>query len=118
VILTHALSLLERALARDGSDLMLRRRVGTSAAFVTHPVRGFARGYAPKELTGGIIQGDSVVVVSPLAFEESWQGAAGGPILPRKGDQIQIDGVWRNVEAAHAVRLGDGVARIELQVRG
>lgn len=105
---------LDRKLAQVGEPVLLRRPLGTSPqTFRDVTVKGLARGYAPNELVGGIIQGDSQVIVSP-----SEMIADGWPWPPKINDKVVYAGRMRNVQAVQVVSIGVDPVRIEMQVRG
>ncbi len=112
---------LDRALRTRGQDVTLQ---SLSAGVVTQQVtcRAFVRSYAPAALVGGVIQGDSQVILSPSEIAAAgWPGAATGPgddRVPKKGDRLVISGLVRTIEAASPVYLADVLVRIELRVRG
>ena len=109
-----AIASLDRQLAQNSQTVILRRYTGVGAARVSADtaVRAFVRDYQPDELVGGITQGDTQIVLSPTDV------LAGGGAMPQKGDQIIIDGKLRMIVAAPPVRVGNVVARINLQVKG
>lgn len=110
---------LDDALRMVGQSITLRRRIGTGSTFVDVPCRAIVRGYDPRELVGGITQTDSKVILSPTDLDvPTWPGAAGGTLLPRKGDLAVIAGRSRNVEAASPFYVRDILVRIELRVLG
>jgi hypothetical protein len=121
-------SQLDRSLAVDGEDFVLRRVVGnTNQANVDVVCRGFIRGYMPEELTTTIIQGDSKIIMSPTQIiAAQWPGglpvissnAALDPRVPRRNDKTIVQGKPRNIEAASPIYLANELVRIELQVRG
>ena len=120
---------MERMLSRYGQDVILRRSVGTSPQTnVDCTVRAFVRGYKPDELVGGVIQGDSHVIIAGADIDAAqWPGGqplqnpprATDPRVPRKGDKVIIEGRLRNVEVADPVYMGTGdLLRVNLTVRG
>lgn len=110
---------LDRALARAGEDIILRRRIGTTQTFVSVTVRGLPRGYSADELVGAITQQHSKVIISPTQIaESSWPGAAQGPSYPQKGDIMIINGTPRSVESGAPIFVGGAVVRIEVTVKG
>ena len=114
----QAISALDRALAAHGTDAVLRRWTGTGPArtHVDVTVRVRAEDYQPAELVGGIMQGDTRVIMSPSqVIAAAWPGPQD---WPRIGDKLVIDGPERNIEAAPPVRIGGVVVRLNLQVRG
>lgn len=112
---------LDRALLTRGEDGLLRRRIGSGSTFVEITVRCLPRGYRPAELSGGIMQGDTMVIVSPTALLNAgaaWPGAAGGTVVPKALDQFTFQGRLRSVIAASPFYESGELVRIELQVRG
>ena len=81
-------------------------------------------------LVGGILQGDSKVTLSAAEIEaKGWPGpiASAEPPnertnrdrrIPRKGDDVTIEGTVRNIEVATPYYLDGVLVRIELEVRG
>lgn len=103
---------LDRALAANGEDIVLRRmtHVGTISTPSDRPgIRAHVRGYRPDELVGNIAQGDRQVILSPSGL---------GGDLPKQGDSVVLDGRGCRIEAAAMIRVGGVVVRIELQVKG
>ena len=80
---------------------------------VNRSVRAIVRGYRPEELAGGIQQGDSEVLISPLSL----LGSSWVPERPKPGDRITVDGRDRSVESVNAVRAGGEVVLYSVQVR-
>lgn len=126
--MTFAASL-DRMLTRYGQDITLRRIVGTTNPVnVDCTVRAFVRGYKPDELVGGVIQGDSHVIIAGADIDAAqWPGGepvqspprATDPRVPRKGDKVIIEGRLRNVEVAAPVYMAAGdLLRVNLTVRG
>ncbi len=119
---------LDQFLAADGQDVILRRITGTTnQVAVDCPCRAFVRGYQPKELAGGIIQGDTHVILSATdIIRAQWPGgeavtnppAATDPRVPRKGDRVIIEGKARTVEYASPTSVNGILHRIDLTVRG
>jgi hypothetical protein len=129
----EATAMLRRQLAAHGEDVTLQRVTqGPSGVQIKYKVdcRAFVRGYQPAELVGGILQGDSRVVLSAIEIEaQGWPGpiATSEPPnartkqdrrVPRKGDDIFIMGKLRNIEVATPVYLDGQLVRIELAARG
>ncbi|MDQ0305332.1 hypothetical protein [Ancylobacter polymorphus] len=120
----QALSALDRALAAHGQNATLRRYTGTgpsrTASDVTVRVR--LDDYRPEELVGGIIQGDSRVILSPSQIiAASWGGTPADGTdgrVPVKNDQIIVAGRARIVQAPVPFYIDGQLVRIELQVRG
>jgi hypothetical protein len=119
---------LDRSLAVDGEDFVLRRVVGTNSPINTDVFcRGFVRGYQPEELTVAIIQGDAKIILSPTQIVGgSWPGgapptgaaAALDRRVPRRGDKAVVQGRVLNIEAAAPIYIDNVLVRLELQVRG
>jgi hypothetical protein len=99
-------------LAKFGETVTLRRTV------VNQPAReititAFCRGYKASELIGGIIQGDSLVVLSPTELHASdW------PIPPKVNDKITFGGRLRNIQTCAPVTIRSEIVRYDLTVRG
>lgn len=119
---------LDRMLAAFGQDVTLRRVTGTThQTNVDCTCRALVRGYRADELAGGIIQGDSLVILSATdIIAAQWPGGqpvtsppgATDPRVPRKGDKVIIEGKTRNVEYAEPIYVAGALHRINLQVRG
>jgi len=122
-----AIAMLNRQLAAHGQDIRLTRNtLGPGGVLIPFSVecRAFVRSYKADELVGGIIQGDTLVVLAPTEIEaQGWPGAEVTPTnqdrrVPRKDDKCVIAGKSRNVEAGTPFYLNGELVRIELQVRG
>lgn len=100
-------------LQRRGRDLTLRRRIGTTNSFTDCAPRGVKRGYRPEELVGGIVQGDSEIIIGNAEIS-----AASWPGPPRKGDLAVMDGVTSTVQAATPFHDGAVPIAFILWVRG
>jgi hypothetical protein len=106
-----AISALDRQIAQSGQDVTLTFvETGSTAAV---PIRAFVRGYQPHELVGGIIQGDTLVVVSPTSLMAADR-------LPRRNDRVTIAGRVRHIEDVIPIYMGlaDQLVRLNIQVRG
>ena len=106
------IAILDRNIARHGQAVTLRRM--SAGVTVELNCRAFVRDYRPDELIGGVVQGDTSVVISPsqlagTAFENS---------PPVQNDKVVIGGRVRNIQLADPVVLDDQRVRINLQVRG
>jgi hypothetical protein len=118
---------LDRALRRSGQPVTLRKVTGTTSQTFTDVVcQAMVRGYSPQELIAGngISQQDSMVILSPTQINNAaWPSAQSGTTdvrIPNKnrGDQIQINGKWRIVQAGVGIYLPNNLlVRIEVQVR-
>jgi hypothetical protein len=103
----------EAAIETYGRAMELRRRVGTTNAYTTVPIKGIFRSYTPGELVGGIAQGDARVVITNREI-----ASTGWPAPPTKGDQLVIGGrIWA-LMGAYPRTLGEVVLVFELWVRG
>lgn len=78
--------------------------------------------YRPEEIVGGIIQGDSRVILSPTQIiAGSWGGTPADGTdgrVPVKNDHLIVAGRARVVQAAVPFYMDGQLVRIELQVRG
>lgn len=124
-----AIARLDASLARRGQDIVLRR---TTTPPTDLSVRANVRPVTPDEVTGGIVAGDLMVVVSPTGLDKpSWIAAfalTGGvsqsapfnvdPKLPKKGDLAIINNRRRTIEAVMPIYVNGELVRIELQARG
>lgn len=99
-----------RHLAQRGRPMVLRRRVGATAAFVEATVQGFLRQFRPEEVAGLIKQGDATVVLAP--------DIAPIPAPPRPGDSLVVDGRTWTVQGASPRRVGAALAAWDLHVTG
>lgn len=120
---------LDKALARSGSDVMLRRM--TEPTPTDLPVRASERPYAPDELTGGVRAGDHRLVLSPTGLDDAnWIAAfatTGGqskpapfdvdPKLPKRGDSVVIANRLRTIESVRPVEMDGTVVRIVVTAR-
>jgi len=103
------IAMLDDQIAENGQDISLVLVAPSSKT--TIPCRAFVRQYQPHELTGGILQGDTLVVVSPTALVTASR-------LPRRNDQVIVDGATKHIEYPNPVKLDNQLVRINLQVRG
>jgi hypothetical protein len=103
----------ESAIETYGRAMTLRRRVGTTNAYTSVPIKGIFRSYTPGELVGGIAQGDARVVIANKEM-----AAAAWPAPPTKGDQLVIAGrIWA-LMGAYPRTLGEVVLVYEIWCRG
>lgn len=111
--MSDVLADIRSALDEYGQAMVLRRRTGTTSAWVSVAVKGILRRYRPGELLGDLQQGDAQVVISDREI-----AAAGWPGPPRMNDQLVVDDrVW-TVMGSMRRRLGDVVLAHEIWVRG
>lgn len=116
---------LDRALARSGQTVTLRKITGTTSQTNTDvSCPAVVRGYSPNELVGDIIQQDSFVIISPTQINTAvWPIAQvdgqPDPRIPSKnrGDRCIINSVVRSVQAGVGIYIGTTLVRIEMRVR-
>lgn len=119
---------LDRALAKKGEDVILRRITGTGAAAVNVDVtvRASVRSPGAEELVGGIVQDDLFCILSPSEIDAAqWPGGqpptvTNDPRIPDKnrGDKAYVRNAWRTVQWGQGIYPGGELARIEMRVRG
>ena len=127
----EAIASLDRAVAEDGEDVVLRRIVGTvNSVNLDVTCRAFVRPYRLREelLVGTMAQFDFVVTMSKTQIDAAqWPGGmpvspSGIPIpdpsIPRKGDRILIKGTFRNIEVVGPIEMGGQIVRIEMMTLG
>lgn len=102
------------ALRKYGRPMLLRRRIGTTAAYQDVNVTGISKGYKPAELMGGLQQGDRYITISNA--EIAAQSVFVGP--PKKGDLVTLDGASVAVQGVETQRLGLEILAHILWVRG
>lgn len=116
--MTAEIDALDRALARVGEDVVLRRVTSGSNVDVT--CRARVRSPAVQEIAAGYQQDDSLVILSPTQIlAAGWPGdgsmiRGGGP----NGDQVKIAGRFRRVELADNIKVGGVWVRSNLRVVG
>ena len=104
------------ALSRFGRAMTLRRN--TLAAGNVHipldvTVYGRTKNYSPKDLIGGIVQGDTEVTISNKEIADAqWPGP------PKKGDIFRFEGRNAVIQAVEPKYLGTEVLVFVCQVRG
>ncbi len=109
-----AIAMLDRQIAQHGQGITLRRVVANAPA-IEAPHRAFVRGYRPDELSGGLQQNDSLLILSPTKMPAAFSGASN---RIRPNDKIEVSGRTRNVQFADHVEVGGVVVRINVTVRG
>jgi hypothetical protein len=111
-----AIEMLDRQLARNGSDVEMYRLVGTGPTATKQglgvPVRAHVRTLNEDELTAGLTQDDHMVILSPTSFT-AWP-----PGRPQKGDKVILEGLPCNVEVPRPIRINGTLVRLELKVKG
>lgn len=103
-----AIAMLDEQIAAHGQSILLKERHDGSSQ--TLSARAFVRGFKAAELVGSLMQGDSMVVLSPAAVS-AWIGGI------KTSHFIEIAGVTRSVKSVETVRMNDAVVRINVQVR-
>jgi hypothetical protein len=122
---------LDSAQASNSEEIKLRRTVGVGAnkAIIQVTLRATVNEDKIQELGGGTVMDGFTCIISPTEINRAqWPGGQlpGGtedPRIPSKnlGDQIEIQGRWRNVERAkgfYPEGFPNGLVRIEVQVVG
>src|SRR5882724_12386781 len=98
------IEMLDRQLDEHGQMIDLVRITGTTNQVrFSVPIRAWVMDYDPQELGDKILQGDSLVIISPTDLDlHQWPGAqvspVGDPRVPRRSDKTIIKDVERNVE--------------------
>jgi hypothetical protein len=116
--MTPEINALNRALARVGEDVVLRRVVSGSNVDVT--CRARVRSPTTQEVAAGYQQADSLVILSPTQIAQAgWPGdgsmiRGGGA----SGDKIKIQGRFRNIERSNPIFVAGALVRYELRVIG
>ncbi len=103
----------------DDQAATLNRLSGPNGAVVaTATVRAWVREYTPSPMTPLVIQGDSKVTITPTDLAASPGWPVGGAAIPRRGDQLIVQGKTRMVMSAEPLSPRGTLSRINLQVRG
>lgn len=100
------------AIRDEGRDVTLQRLV-SGAVTASLTCRAMVRGYKPAELAGGIVQGDTRIVVAAATLTDG-----GFPVPFRKGDRVVIDGRTTTIQAADPIHVGQAPGKWIIQVRG
>jgi hypothetical protein len=103
---------IEAALVEAGQQLTLRR-IGSPNVDVA--LSGRLQTFDPKEIGGGIVQGDRKLIIGNFSILE-----AGWPGPPQRGDQILFAGGTKTatVMGVDTITVGTEIVRHNLQVRG
>lgn len=111
-----AIAMLDRQLAKHGSDVEMYRIVGSGPSATKQglgvAIRAHVRTLKDYEVTAGLTQDDHMVILSPTSFA-SWL-----PGKPQKGDKIMLEGLPCNVEVPRPIRINGTLVRLELKVKG
>lgn len=114
-----AIDMLDRFLAENGEDVILRRLVGLGPESTDEdiPVRAHVRGLREDELIAGATQDDRMLIMSPTEITAAnWPGGVFS--LPSANDKAVVADVVCNAEFVNAIRMAGQVVRIEMRVRG
>lgn len=122
---TQRIAKLDAHLARSGEWVTIRRSIWIGGVRSDDEVNvlAFVRGYDAAELSGGIVQGDTKVTISPSGIiAGNWPADRPSDGLdhrvPAPGDTIVIKGRARNIESPAPKYVAGELVRIDLQVRG
>lgn len=115
----QAISMLDRQIAKNGQPVTLRRLPSTDV-----DVSGLVRSNTATELIAGLVQGESLVIVSPTQINAAgWPGTqeAGKRDIrvpsKNRGDIVVVNNEQRAVQNANAFYIGDTLVRIEITVK-
>lgn len=120
---------LERSLAPDGEDIILRRVVGAvNQANIDVECRAHVRQPTANELVAGFTQDELICILSPTEITRAnWPGGQlasvvgnDDPRIPSKnrGDKAFVRGRWRSVQHGRGFYPGGSLVRIEMRVLG
>lgn len=115
---------LDRALAKNGSTIVLRRYAAGNSARFDVTVKASVRPVKAEEIVGSITQTSMTVILSPTEMTRAqWPGYQTGVTgpesrMPRTGDKAVIDGRERNIQFVKPIYVADVLVRIELNVAG
>ncbi|MBS7737936.1 MULTISPECIES: hypothetical protein [unclassified Chelatococcus] len=99
---------LDAALAADGTDIVFRQTRKAPTPDEDTPIKGHVRDTGAVESGNGVAAVRSVVIISPTGL----------PAIPKRLDQILIDGKVRTVQLPRVKRVEGQVVRIELDCEG
>ncbi len=106
-----------RAIRQHGEPVLIRRYTGTGSnrPMMNWEVRGWVQGYQPRELIGGIVQGDRKVI---MLAEDVNRAQVGLPIST--GDKLVVRGRELAIGAVDDSTHRDGTELVafELKVTG
>jgi hypothetical protein len=121
----QALDSHRRFLAEDGGDITVRRYSSTGAARVVSAeavARGRVVGYQPRELVGGIVQGDRKVILinDPAAVVPAGKVALATMLPLTTSDKLVIRGRETTIGGVddETRRIQDVLIALELRVTG
>lgn len=111
-----AIDMLDRQLAKHGSDIEMYRIVGSGPSATKQglgvAIRAHVRTLNEDELTGTLTEDDHMIILSPTSF------AAWPPGRPGKGDKAMLNGQACNVEVPRPITISNTLVRLELKVKG
>lgn len=113
-IAAHEIAKLDRQIAKKGQDVVLRRVVEDGDP-VEAPHRAFSRGYRPDELSGGIQQNVSTLVMSPTNMPAAF---ATDETMISAGDRVVMRGRTRVIQNVDVVEMNGVVVRYNLTIGG
>ncbi len=124
-----AIAILDRALARNGENVTLRRTVGVgnNTVNIDAPVRAFVRSYRLRDelIAGDLRVDDLLVTISPTGIAKAqWPGGQTHPSageeddLPVKGDRIIAGGRVRRIDVVATFKVTGKIVRIEMRAVG
>ncbi|MBX3537334.1 MAG: hypothetical protein KF735_06850 [Chelatococcus sp.] len=105
---SEAIAALDRALARAGTPIVFRQVNKAPTPHVDTPIKGHVRDGDGGESGNGVAIVRSVVIISPTGL----------PAIPKRLDQILVDGKVRTVQLPRLKRVQGQVVRIELDCEG
>lgn len=111
---------LDRAMAEDGEDVILRRTASGTDTDVT--CRAFVRGVSPEQLAAGVKQDNSNVILSPSEIiDAGWPGTVSDLVdsrVPTTNDWIVIAGRVRKIGFVAPIYVGGELVRLDIRVTG
>jgi len=117
----YELDALDRALARVGTPVVVRRVVAgvPTDANCRASVRSFGLKDDPLRPSSEQAQDEILVILSPTDLKAGgWPGAAGGPSFPQRGDFVVVRGLSRVVKVVDPIYVGSELVRIEIRAVG
>lgn len=115
----QAIAMLDRQIAKSNQTVTIRVLPSTDVV-----VPALVRSTTSTDLVAGLVQGESIVIVSPTQINAAgWPGTqpAGKPDnrVPSKnrGDMVVINNQLRAVQNANPVYMNDVLVRIEIVVK-
>lgn len=109
-----AISSLDRQIAEHGQVVTFRRVVPNKPPIEAR-VRAFVRGYKPDELSSGIKQGSSLMILSPTNMPAAFRGVAN---RLASNEKVKVSGRSLNVEIVEPVEIGGVLVRLNVMLSG